>query len=109
MLATGAATVSYPTYPILLRAPAPTSSPVVTGGSRVGAVLSCSPGGWGSDVVSAFFYRAPSGFGYQWTRGGISIPGASTNTLIADSPGSYVCWVRATNHAGSADSPSADT
>lgn len=42
-----------------------------------------------------------SNFAYSWTLNGTPIAGAVSNSIIATTPGSYVCQVRAANQAGS--------
>jgi hypothetical protein len=93
----------------LLHAPLGTGAPQVAGGGGTGQSLSCGPGTWASDQLSAFLYRAPRSFSYQWTVGGAPIAGATTNSLIATSPGDYRCEVTATNAAGSTTQTSAPT
>jgi hypothetical protein len=92
---------------VLLHVPLGTGAPQVSGGNAVGQALSCSPGSWGSDLLSAFLYRAPRSFAYQWTVGGAPIAGATTSSVIASSPGDYRCEVTATNAAGSTTQTSA--
>jgi hypothetical protein len=91
----------------LLRAPLGTGVPQVAGGSAIGQSLSCSSGTWATDQLSAFLYRVPRGFAYQWTLNGAPIAGATTNSLIVSSAGDYRCRVTATNAAGSTTQTSA--
>jgi hypothetical protein len=91
----------------LLRAPAGTASPIVSGGSRIGSVLSCSRGAWAPDLLGAFLYRAPRSFAYQWSFDGSDIQGATANSFTASAPGSYACRVTASNDAGSGSQTSA--
>jgi DNA-binding beta-propeller fold protein YncE len=93
----------------LLRAPLGTDVPQVSGGAAVGQTLSCGPGSWASDQLSAFLYRAPRSFGYQWTVGGVPLAGATSSSVIVSSPGEYRCLVTATNAAGSTTQTSAPT
>jgi DNA-binding beta-propeller fold protein YncE len=93
----------------LLRAPLGTGVPQVSGGAAVGQTLSCGPGTWGSDLLSAFLYRAPRSFAYQWTVGRAPIAGATSSSVIVSSPGDYRCQVTATNAAGSSTQTSAPT
>jgi hypothetical protein len=44
--------------PALQKAPAAVSAPSVSGGSTVGATLSCSQGGWAADLPGSTLYRA---------------------------------------------------
>ena len=48
-----------PWFVALLHAPLGTGSPQVSGTAAVGQTLTCSPGSWASDLLSAFLYRAP--------------------------------------------------
>jgi hypothetical protein len=91
----------------LLHAPLGTGAPQVSGGGAIGQSLSCGPGSWGSDLLSAFLYRAPRSFVYQWTLGGVPISGATASSVIVSSPGDYRCEVTATNAAGSTTQTSA--
>jgi DNA-binding beta-propeller fold protein YncE len=105
-LATLAATVDLPDFLALLKAPSGTGAPAITGGSTIGASLTCSQGSWAADLLPAFLYRAPQGFGYQWARNGGDLAGATSTTLAASALGNYTCRVTATNHAGSAQQTS---
>jgi uncharacterized protein YlxP (DUF503 family) len=105
-LATGNATVDRVDYLVMLASPRPAGPPAVTGGSSPGAALSCSQGAWAPDVVSSFFYAAPTGFAYQWTRDGTDVPGATQTTLTAGTPGDYRCRVTAQNHGGASSQTS---
>jgi DNA-binding beta-propeller fold protein YncE len=68
----------------------------------VGQRLSCSRGSWTPDLSSAFLYRAPQSFAYQWRLNGADIGGANAPQYTATAPGSYTCRVTASNQAGSA-------
>jgi hypothetical protein len=91
----------------LLHAPLGTGTPQLSGGDRVGQTLTCSPGTWAADQLSAFLYRAPRSFAYQWTVGGVPIAGATANSVIVSSPGDYRCEVTAANAAGATTQTSA--
>ncbi len=93
----------------LLRAPVGTGAPQVSGSAGVGQTLTCSPGTWASDLLSAFLYRAPQSTAYQWTVGGVPIAGATSNSVVVRSSGEYRCEVIATNAAGSTTQTSAPT
>ncbi len=93
-------------FPVLLRAPSGTGAPQVSGSSIAGALLSCSPGTWAPDVLASFFYRAPQSVGYQWTRDGADIGGATSASYTTSLPGDYRCRETATNAAGSASQTS---
>jgi DNA-binding beta-propeller fold protein YncE len=85
----------------LLRAPAATSAPHVTGSGAPGVPLSCSQGSWAGDVPNMLFYRAPRTFAYQWFVNGAVIPGATATTYTPPAAGRYTCQVTASNQAGS--------
>jgi DNA-binding beta-propeller fold protein YncE len=85
----------------LLRAPAGTGTPQVTGSGAPGTPLSCSQGSWAADVPNMFFYRAPRTFAYQWFVNGAMIPGATAATYTPAAAGRYTCQVTASNQAGS--------
>ena len=85
----------------LLRAPAATGAPQVTGSGTPGTPLSCSPGSWAGDVPNMLFYRAPRTFAYQWFVNGAIIPGATATTYTPPAAGRYTCQVTASNQAGS--------
>lgn len=82
-------------------APVNTALPVITGTAIEGQVVSVSNGTWGN---------SPSGFAYQWRRGGAAISGAvgSTYTLLgADCDATISCTVTASNAGGAAAATSA--
>lgn len=106
-LTTTGASLAVPTYPVLLRAPSAARAPVVVGTGRVGATLSCSDGVWAGDLAGGFYARAPRTFAHRWTRGGTTVPGATSRTLVADRAGDYRCEVTAANHAGGTPQASA--
>ncbi len=91
----------------LLRSPAGTSPPLISGSGGLGSPLSCTQGGWAGDVLTMFFYRAPRSFAYQWLAGGAVLAGATGPTYTPTAPGSYTCQVTATNQAGSTTQSSA--
>jgi hypothetical protein len=105
----GYLTVPYNTnqFPALLKPPAAAGAPVVTGGSALGSVLSCSQGTWAPDLVGSFLYRAPHSFAYRWSVNGAAISGASASTYTASEPGDYRCRVTASNPAGGTSQTSA--
>jgi hypothetical protein len=92
--------------PALLFSPRPSVSPLVSGGSVAGSVLSCTQGSWAPDFVASFLYQAPQSFAYQWSRDGTDIPGATESTVTAGSAGSYRCRVTARDHGGATDQTS---
>lgn len=93
----------------LLRAPLGTGVPQVSGTGAVGQTLTCSAGTWGSDLLSAFLYRAPQSFAYQWTVDGAPVSGATTSSVRVSAPGDWRCEEIATNAAGSTTQTSAPT
>lgn len=96
-----------PTFPALLRSPAGTAAPAISGGDLVGAQLSCTDGTWASDLPGAFLFRAPRAFAYQWRRDGAEISGATNPSFTTTEPGSYTCEVTASNQAGDGSQASA--
>jgi hypothetical protein len=100
-------TIDSPSFLALLRSPAGTGAPQVSGGSTTGSVLTCLQGMWASDLVGAFLYRAPRDLAYQWSLNGNDIAGATASTYTASSAGTYACRVTATNQAGSSAQTSA--
>ncbi len=106
-VATTGATMSYPSFPVLLRAPVAAGSPQISGGSTAGSSLSCSRGTWAPDLLGSFLYRVPGSFTYQWTFNGADIAGATSSTYPAPAAGSYTCRVTGSNQAGSATQTSA--
>lgn len=100
-LDTGATTPDGPDFVLILKAPTGTGAPVVTGESTTGSMLSCSQASWAPDLIGAFVFQSPQTLAYSWTRDGAPISDATSNTIIASSPGHYACTVTAANHAGS--------
>ena len=82
---TGLADRSDPYFVALLETPVGAGAPTIDAGASVGSV-SCSSGGWASDEVASFLYRAPHTFAYQWSLDGVDIPGATANTLTPSVP-----------------------
>jgi DNA-binding beta-propeller fold protein YncE len=101
------ATLGTANGPALLEVPSGVSAPSISGGSVAPTMLSCSQGKWASDLIGSLLYRAPQTFSFSWSVNGKTITGAGTASLVASSPGSYVCRVTATNHAGSTTQTSA--
>jgi DNA-binding beta-propeller fold protein YncE len=95
------ATANDPRFVAMLRAPSGAGAPQVAGGSTPGSVLTCSQGAWAPDVLASFYYRAPRGVAYQWTRDGVEIAGATDTSYTAFVSGDYRCRETATNDAGS--------
>jgi hypothetical protein len=85
----------------LLQAPRGGGVPVVSGGSAVGAMLSCTQGTWEPNLLASFDYRAPQSFAYGWSMNGTPIVGGTSSSIAASSPGSYSCQVTASNQTGS--------
>lgn len=80
--------------------PANTAAPVASGTGTVGQTLSCTAGTW---------TNSPTGYGYQWLRGGANIAGAnaaSYTLVVADAAQNISCSVTASNPAGSASATS---
>jgi hypothetical protein len=53
-----------PVFPMLLQAPVGLGVPVASGGTLVGAILSCSQGAWAPDVLPSLDCRAAQNFAY---------------------------------------------
>lgn len=103
---TTGATTNNTAFPVILKAPAGTGKPKVSGGSSSGAALTCSKGSWAADDLGALVYDSPHSYTYRWSRNGKPISGATASSIKASKSGSYVCTVTATNHAGSASQAS---
>jgi hypothetical protein len=76
-------------------APVNSVAPVASGSTTVGSVLSVTTGTWSG---------SPSGYAYQWKRGGTNIASATANTytlVTADLGAMISCDVTATNANGS--------
>ena len=100
--------VNRPNLPSILKQPAATAPPTVSGGSEPGAKLTCSPGTWAGDVIESLMYRAPQGdSSYRWTRDGANLPGSSGTSITATVEGKYRCLMTAGNAAGSTTQASA--
>src|SRR5262249_7641209 len=97
----------FPSFPVVLKAPAGIGVPAISGQDLVGSTLQCSTGTWASDLVGAFLYRKPraDGFTYSWSLGG-SVVGTDKSLANAQ-PGVYSCDVTASNLAGNAKQTSA--
>ncbi len=97
-----------PNLPALLQAPQPNGeAPAISGGASLGDALSCSPGGWKSDLDGASLFRSPRTFAYAWQLDGSEIPGATTSSFTYTEPGDYTCRVTAANETGSSSQTSA--
>jgi DNA-binding beta-propeller fold protein YncE len=106
-LITPGATQSSPTSPVLLFSPQSVGPPLISGAAEVGSTLTCSSGAWANDLLESSLYRAPASFGFQWSRDGTDLPGATGSTLTATVPSAnYQCRVTARNAAGSATASS---
>jgi CARDB len=86
-----------PPDPIVLKGPTWVAAPQVTAS---GTSLSCSQGEWSQDYAGSNVYGAPESYGYQWSKDGQPILGATGTTVDASSPGAYRCLVTATNQFG---------
>jgi DNA-binding beta-propeller fold protein YncE len=106
---TSGATPDGSNFPILLEKAVNTAAPAITGTPAVGHSLSCSNGGWASDLLGANLYRAPESYAYQWLRDDAEIPGATASTYevqTADAGHQIKCRVTAQNVAGGTDATS---
>src|SRR5215203_751782 len=93
--------------PVIIKSPTGTGVPPISRNAKDRAALGCSEGSWAPDLAGSFFYQAPVGFAYQWTRDGTAVPGATANAFTATKPGSYACVVTASNSQGSTAQTSA--
>jgi hypothetical protein len=102
-LDTGAVDASRAGFPFLFKAPMPVSTamPDVAQPARPGSTLTCGTVEWEPDLPESRLYRAPQSVAYEWTRDGVTIPDATSQSLVAAEPGGYACAVKATNGAGS--------
>ena len=94
-------------FAALLKAPATTERPAISGGAEVGSELTCQNGTWAPDLLGAFLYRAPASFAYQWQRDGTQHRRRGDPTFTPTAAGDYTCTVTATNQAGSTSQTSA--
>ena len=81
-------------------APVNTGLPVISGITEVGQTLTTTNGTWSN---------TPTGYTYQWKRGGVNIGGATSGTYLlvtADLTATITVAVTATNSAGSATASS---
>jgi hypothetical protein len=83
-----------------IAAPTNTAVPVISGTTQVGSTLTTTNGTWTG---------SPTGYSYQWRRGGTNISGATASTYLlvsADNAATITVTVTATNAAGGASSTS---
>jgi hypothetical protein len=81
-------------------APVNTASPIISGSTINGQILTVSNGSWSN---------TPTSYSYQWKRNGTNISGQTSNTYIltnTDVGTNISCTVTATNTYGSASSTS---
>src|SRR4029450_4215434 len=81
--------------------PSPSEGPGISGGAKVGRVLTCQMGQWAPDLLGSFLYRAPRSLAVQWIQDDVEIPGAVQPTFTPTVAGSSSCRVTAANDAGS--------
>lgn len=82
-------------------APVNSVLPVISGTTQIGSTLTTTTGTW---------TNSPTGFIYQWLRGGVNISGATSSTYLlvsADNAAMITVAVTATNAGGSASATSA--
>jgi hypothetical protein len=92
-------------FAALLRKPASTQPPAISGGAKTGKELACGQGSWAPDLLGAFLFRAPASFAYQWHKDGSNI--ATGATFTPTEAGNYTCTVTAKNQAGETSRTSA--
>lgn len=96
------AVFSNPVLAILGDAPTATTLPAISGDRQAGQTLSASTGTWDQPDLT---------FGYQWSRDGVAVPGATAATYplsVADAGRTITVTVTATRagyHDGTATSP----
>jgi fibronectin-binding autotransporter adhesin len=89
---------SDPTAVVKPLPPSNSAAPAISGTPAPGQALTCQNGSWSNN---------PAGFAYQWSRDGVSIPGATSQTYTVqpgDEGHALTCTVTASN-AGGASSP----
>jgi hypothetical protein len=84
----------------ILRHPATSGAPTLTGTPTVGQPLTCGTVTWAADDIGGALYRAAATTGVVWTLDGTTITGATGSTITASSAGVYRCARTATNFAG---------
>ena len=97
--AAGALAATSPPVTVPVPAPTNTTLPTITGTPKVGAVLTCNPGGWTGSRTET----------YTWSRNGSVIIGATSATYTlqaADAGDTITCTAKATNAGGSASATS---
>lgn len=85
---------------VAITAPTNTVAPAISGTIIVGQTLTTTNGTWTG---------SPTGYSYQWLRGGVNISGATSNTYLlvtADLAATITVTVTATNAGGSASATS---
>jgi hypothetical protein len=108
VLETPGASTTGAEFPVLLVSPRAIAPPQISGDPSAGSVLSCSEGTWAPDALESLLYDAPHSFSFQWSQDGADIPGATEDSLTAESTDTtYRCRVTATNFAGSTSVTSA--
>ncbi|MBS1863779.1 MAG: hypothetical protein JSS68_18950 [Actinobacteria bacterium] len=101
-VSTNGAPLAHPSSPSLLAAPSVTRTPLPFGSLRsIGMTLGCGSPGWAEGGVESHLYRAPQSQSFSWTLEGVTLDGATGETLTASQPGTYVCRATASNEAGS--------
>jgi hypothetical protein len=103
------AQVDGPQDPVVIKSPTGAGVPTVTRDAKAPSQLTCSQGTWAADFSGSNVYQAPHTFGYQWTKNGAAVPGATAATLGVTKAGGYACVVTAANQAGSTGQVSAVT
>jgi hypothetical protein len=106
-MSTAGANLNLPGGVAILRAPAATAPPSISGRATIKSILTCAVGGWADDAPASLFYRAPQTFVYRWLRNGEPINFADRQTWRPFTAGSYSCEVTARNFAGQATQTSA--
>ncbi|HEY0277904.1 MAG TPA: YncE family protein [Solirubrobacterales bacterium] len=94
-----------PSFPVLLKKPKfePVAVPPSPVAQPSGSTLTCYSVPTEPDLPESFLYRAPQSVAYEWAHEGVTVAGATGQTLVATEPGGYSCETVATNGAGSAE------
>ena len=53
----------------------PAAPPAVSGSSKPGSTLTCTPGTWAPDLLESYLYRAPQSTALQWLKDGQPVAG----------------------------------
>jgi hypothetical protein len=92
----------------ILKRPAGTAAPSISGTLEVGSELTCGAATWASDAPGRHVYRMAKSTAFAgWTRNGTAISGAISATYTPTETGEYKCSRTGTNFAGTTTQESA--